>query len=477
VGLTVTVSGFRGTDRRASPTTGTLAWGGGAGDPARPGLYPITGTGLSAVNYVLVQAPGNATALQVTAGNSPASPPQQAQGDSVAAIAAALRSAIPATDPRQAGGGLLDISNPAVGKTYGAVRIGAMSQEDLVRMIAERRAFKRKLFADAIYKLELDPSLADVQPCTTVIEASTGACRILPNQLDLLGPDTRLAALPGNAPTADNLANGSAGSSAGGTTGSSAADTNATKAPARSATAHVPQIERKIAVLFGINDYADKTIPPLENAVPDVDAVSALFADKLGYEVRVVRNPTRADIIRTLNQLSVETSRSDSVVIYYAGHGYSLERNGAGYWLPADAQASDPGKWISNGDVARLLSSIRSSQMVLISDSCYSGAFARDGMAAVGRDVTPESVLAKRSVVVISSGGDEPVADEGKAGHSIFAWNLMEAMRAVSNWKPGSTVFNDVQAGVKKEFPQTPRYGSVTAAGHQAGGDYLFELR
>ena len=33
----------------------------------------------------------------------------------------------------------------------------------------------------------------------------------------------------------------------------------------------------KIAVLFGINDYADKTIPPLENAVPDVDAVSALF--------------------------------------------------------------------------------------------------------------------------------------------------------------------------------------------------------
>jgi uncharacterized caspase-like protein len=240
---------------------------------------------------------------------------------------------------------------------------------------------------------------------------------------------------------------------------------------------HVPQIQRKIAVLFGVNDYADKTIPPLENAVPDVDAVSALFADKLGYEVRVVRNPTKADIVRTLNRLSVEINSTDSVVIYYAGHGYSLEKNGAGYWLPADALASEPGNWISNGDVARLLSGIRSSQMVLISDSCYSGAFARDGMAAVGQDVTPEGVLAKRSVVVISSGGDEPVADEGKDGHSIFAWNLMEAMRSVSNWKPGSTVFNDVQAGVRKEFPQTPKYGSVTAAGHQAGGDYLFELR
>ena len=472
-GLAGTVTGFKGADSLASATIGVLAWQSGATAPPQPGVYPVTGAGLSAVDYVLVQAPGNATALQITLGNSPGNPTQQAQGDSAAAIAAALRSALPEIDARRAGSGLLDISNPAIGKTYGAVRIGAMSQEELIRMIAERRAFKRKLFADAIYKLDLDPGLADVQPCATVIEASSGACRITPNQLDLAGPDTRLAALAGTAATA--------GSSAGGTSGSSAtspvAATPAARAPARSASAHVPQIERKIAVLFGINDYADKTIPPLENAVPDVDAVSTLFADKLGYEVRVVRNPTRADIIRTLNQLSVEINSTDSVVIYYAGHGYSLEKNGAGYWLPADAQASDPAKWISNGDVARLLSGIRSSQMVLISDSCYSGAFARDGMAAVGHDVTPEGVLAKRSVVVISSGGDEPVADEGKAGHSIFAWNLMEAMRSVSNWKPGSSVFNDVQAGVRKEFPQTPKYGSVTAAGHQAGGDYLFELR
>jgi hypothetical protein len=85
--------------------------------------------------------------------------------------------------------------------------------------------------------------------------------------------------------------------------------------------------------------------------------------------------------------------------------------------------------------------------------------------------------LTKRSVVVLSSGGDEPVSDEGKEGHSIFAWNLMKAMNSVQNWRPGSTIFNEVQLSVKKEFPQTPRYGSVTSAGHQQGGDYLFEQR
>jgi hypothetical protein len=59
----------------------------------------------------------------------------------------------------------------------------------------------------------------------------------------------------------------------------------------------------------------------------------------------------------------------------------------------------------------------------------------------------------------------------------VFAWNLMKAMDSVSNWRPGTTVFTDVQLGVRKEFPQTPKYGSVTSAGHQPGGDYLFESR
>lgn len=118
-----------------------------------------------------------------------------------------------------------------------------------------------------------------------------------------------------------------------------------------------------------------------------------------------------------------------------------------------------------------------SAAVTLISDSCYSGAFARECLAAVGRDVTVDDVLARRSVVVLSSGGDEPVPDGRKGGHSIFAWNLMQVLGKVDDWKPGSTVFTDVQTRVKKEFPQTPKYGSVTAAGHQAGGDYLFESR
>ena len=445
-GLTGTVSGFKGADNLSTATSGSLAWLTPATVESPPGAYAVTGTGLSARNYVFTQASGNASALVVIAGNNPDAPQQQAVESSTSAVDSAIRSVVAAIGPRgSGGGGVFDISNPAVQRSFGPINIASMSQDELARLLEARKDFKRKLFAEAIYKLEIDPSLADVQPCANVADAASGLCRITTAQLEEVHA-RKAQAQP--APRSE-----------------------------RARTASLPQIERKIAVLFGTNDYEDKKIPRLENAVPDVEAVSKVFAEKLGYEVRVVRNPKKADIIRTLNQLSTEVNSSDSVVVYYAGHGYSLEKNGAGYWLPSDAPVSDPSGWVSNNDVAKLLAGIRSKQMALISDSCYSGAFARDGMASVGRGVTAEDVLTKRSVVVLSSGGDEPVSDEGKDGHSIFAWNLMKAVGSVQNWRPGSTIFEEVQIAVKKEFPQTPKYGSVTSAGHQPGGDYLFELR
>nr|WP_307727709.1 YDG domain-containing protein [Massilia sp. MS-15] len=442
--LTGTVTGFKGEDNMGSATTGQLAWQAQATNGSSPGTYPIHGTGLSATNYDFVQAPANASALVVR--------PSQTIGDINNSVTNAALAALGGTSPvpnlPPASSPVADSTGPGAAKAFSPVRIGSMSQEELAQMLAQRRSFKQNLFSAAIYKLEMDPSLADLQPCTTVMEASSGACRISAAQLELLH-----AARP------------------------QAHVQEQTMGRAVAKTSNLPKIERKIAVLFGVNEYSDKAIPRLENAITDVDAIARLFDEKLGYEVRVLHNPGKAEMIRALNALATEVGSEDSVVVYYAGHGYSLEKNGAGYWLPSDAAASDPRQWISNSDVAKILSGIRSRQMALISDSCYSGAFAREGMANVGRNVNADDVLSKRSVVVLSSGGDEPVPDEGRGNHSIFAWNLMQVVGSVANWKPGSTVFEGVQEAVRKEFPQTPQYGALTAAGHQTGGDYLFEFR
>jgi hypothetical protein len=77
----------------------------------------------------------------------------------------------------------------------------------------------------------------------------------------------------------------------------------------------------------------------------------------------------------------------------------------------------------------------------------------------------------------MSSGGNEPVFDSGKNGHSPFAWSLMSSLGDLSSWQPGGNVFERVRFAVARELPQRPQYGAYAAAGHRAGGDYLFERR
>jgi filamentous hemagglutinin family protein len=70
-GLTGSVTGFVGNDSQANSTTGNLAWSTTATSSSQPGQYPIDGGGLSAANYVFVEAQGNATALTLQPGSLP----------------------------------------------------------------------------------------------------------------------------------------------------------------------------------------------------------------------------------------------------------------------------------------------------------------------------------------------------------------------------------------------------------------------
>lgn len=342
-------------------------------------------------------------------------------------------------------GGVIDMVS-SVKPIFGRLNLARMSREEMQHLIDERKEFKERLFAEAIYKLELDPSLSDVPLCQNLLEIDSGRCKISSDLREGYKAKTTLKPFP------------------------------AGKRKTKIAT--LPQIEQKIVVLFGIDQYADKRIPTLVNAISDTEAVGKLFADKLGYEVHIVKNATRADIVRILNQLATEMEAQDSVVVYYSGHGYLNKKTGGGYWIPADASATDPSSWLSNTSISEMLADISSKQMVMISDSCYSGAFTKEqSLELSGIDAKPTDILAKRSVVVMSSGGDEPVADEGRGGHSIFAWFLMQALQNVDNWKAGGNVFEQVQREVHKSFPQTPQYGAAISAGHERGGDYLFEYR
>ena len=77
----------------------------------------------------------------------------------------------------------------------------------------------------------------------------------------------------------------------------------------------------------------------------------------------------------------------------------------------------------------------------------------------------------------MSSGGNEPVADGGRNGHSPFAASLMQALESLDAWRPGSSIYQRVRADVTRRIPQTPQYGPMRRGQDAAGGDYVFEQR
>lgn len=237
-----------------------------------------------------------------------------------------------------------------------------------------------------------------------------------------------------------------------------------------------PATRTRHAVLIGNNGYQDP-IPALETPIADVKRIGGLLQSRYGYQVTVIENASKAAMARALNALAAKVGPEDSVLVFYAGHGYLHDDTNMGYWLPVDASPKSPANWISNADISRFLAAIPARQVILVSDSCFSGTLTRELQVSLAERVDPAEVLRRRSVLVFTSGGEEPVSDEGKDGHSLFAWHLIRTLDSVQGLAPGARVFSTVRDAVRRDFPQTPQYGAAVSAGHAAGGEYLFEAR
>ncbi|HSI59651.1 MAG TPA: YDG domain-containing protein, partial [Ideonella sp.] len=488
--LSGSVTGFVAQETLASATTGQAAWTAQVEGPTQVGSYAVLGAGLAAQNYVFTQAEGNSTALTVTAipplTSSPvAAPTETALGNSLAALT------LPATATTPAQGRVLDVlpamQRDAQAQSYSfqSLPVASLSQSELAGLLASREGYMNNLFAGAIRQLEQNAALADTPSCASLQQVMAGDCLISDAQLKEVA-EARLASPAADAAVASGAVPATpaapaptpavpAPAAATPPAVATAALSFPAKRPVRSAS--LPQIQRKIAVLIGVDRYSDARIPQLDNAVADARAVGKLFEGSLGYETVVIPNANKRDVVLALNRLAVEVSPRDSVVIYYAGHGALVPATGLGYWQLADSNPDQPQTWMSNSDINKSIAQFGATQVALISDSCYSGSLVDQKLRGAPAETDVGKLLERKAVVVMSSGGNEPVFDSGKNGHSSFAWNLMSTLEKVSTWQAGGNVFERVRFAVARELPQRPQYGTSAAAGHQAGGDYLFEQR
>lgn len=222
---------------------------------------------------------------------------------------------------------------------------------------------------------------------------------------------------------------------------------------------------------------------------PHTDAVRAkkVLEEQYGFEVSMLLDADSAQTMRTVNEFSSKLTEEDNLLIFYAGHGSRIETGDyeAGYWLPVDAEPPPQDTlWVSNEFVTRHLSRIKAKRVLVVSDSCYAGLLSNaPGFLFMGENTQYgldyiKYKLPKKSRLLISSGGDQPVLDNASGGNSVFASAFIDALVESEGIVTGPELFlkirNDVQRKAKQiNFEQIPELKVIKSAGHEVG-DFFF---
>ena len=225
------------------------------------------------------------------------------------------------------------------------------------------------------------------------------------------------------------------------------------------------------ALVIGNNSYAH--LPKLRTAKNDAEAIASVLEDQYDFKVTRLFDANRYDLVTALNALRGATTDADNVLIYYAGHGILDEEADEGYWLPVDAEAENPANWVSNATIIASLKAMPAKHVMVIADSCFSGKLTRGIKTKPSTPEYLERIAIKRARTALTSGGLEPVADGGGAGHSVFAAAVISALTDNDGVLDGTSLFNAIRRPVMLNSDQTPEYADIRKAGHD-GGDFLF---
>jgi len=224
-------------------------------------------------------------------------------------------------------------------------------------------------------------------------------------------------------------------------------------------------------LIIGNDDY--RFMRKLRTARSDARAVATLLGEGYGFQIRLLENATRSDILGALAWMRRELGPQDNLLIYYAGHGWLDEEANEGFWLPVDAEPDNQANWIANADISRTLKAMQAKHVMVVADSCFSGKLLRSVQITIRSHDYLSRIASKRARVALASGGLEPVDDSGGNQHSPFAAALLEALEENESVMDGTELFERIRRPVMLNSDQTPEYADIRKAGHD-GGDFLF---
>lgn len=169
---------------------------------------------------------------------------------------------------------------------------------------------------------------------------------------------------------------------------------------------------RKLALLIGINNYASG-IRPLNGCLTDLEMQRELLIHRFGFHPQNIlevkdKEATRENILTAFEEHLIKQAESgDVVVFHYSGHGTQVidptpikNQKHHSTLVPIDAVTESPNvvRGIMGRTLFLLMSAIRTENLTVVLDSCYSGGGIRGNLVirsarldgGENRQATPE---------------------------------------------------------------------------------------
>ncbi len=239
------------------------------------------------------------------------------------------------------------------------------------------------------------------------------------------------------------------------------------------------------AILFATDEY--EYWDNLLNPVNDVSTISTDLASIYGFEVEVVKNPTKREVLQKLREYTKKSFMpNDQLFVMFAGHGHFDQLFNQGYLVCADSKLTDEERlsYISHTNLRGIIDNIPNKHIFLTIDACFGGTFDPYIRSAAHRGYGPNSDELERFEYInrklkhktrkfLTSGGKEYVSDGRPGQHSPFTRKMLEAIRSYGG-DDNVLTLSEIKSFVEKIDPE-PRFGEFGT--NEPGSDFIFVVK
>jgi len=195
-----------------------------------------------------------------------------------------------------------------------------------------------------------------------------------------------------------------------------------------------------LAIIMGIESY--QGLPKSDYSKSDAkivkDYVKALGFQERNIELLTDEKATYSGIAKTIEAWLPNRARKESkIFIYYSGHGAPEPTTGDAYIVPFDG---DPNYLSVTGySLKRLygnLGKLQVTEVVVLLDSCFSGAGGRSVLAKGARPMVlmaDPSVLSSNMAVLSATRGTQISTSSQEKEHGVFTYYFLKALKDGKN--------------------------------------------